>query len=1549
MAATDKPYRSQYHLDIIFGVSCVLLLLSTAWMMYDDHYRAFKPIQRKFRDVEDTLYVQQMAEKYPQDRIEDIEAAQQEAAQARALIAEEKRRLGEKVGTNPDVWLDRQKLQKAKLEASYQDTKATYDSEVSLYNIAVDERDEATDPAYKKKLAGEVEEKKKLLDKLDKELQDTQHKLTENEKTTAEALAGQKKAEDDLANIQDRLRKMTNDFDRTAKLAAQKRWKTGDWFRALPIIDGFASPYRIQQVSLEDLTIEYGSFKDVPRYDRCTTCHLAIERGSFDKPALRDLNLATKAESQGKSPAEMRQVLDQRYDDAVRFLKARTLQDESVGFDPNDLPSHYKWPVGTVAIILIVLTLGAAAGLGYWLASPGMGVMIGILGGVITAIAAGVMAAYSPRIPDGVPDLKLTASQVNQYCAHPRLDLFVDSNSPHPAEKFGCTICHAGQGSATEFSLAAHTPNNPVQRKEWQKEDDWQPTHDWEFPMLPSRFVESGCVKCHHQMTDLVRYGSKEEAPKVLRGYNLVKEFGCFGCHEISGQKSGKEVGPDLRLEPNPALEYLTPDEQAKILSDPDNPPGTMRKVGPSLRRISEKTNEGWVRKWVNSPRGFRPDTRMPHFYNVSNNHPDVLPEDQKDFPATEISSIAHYLMKESEDYLNGTDRFRKYNQARLKELEDFEKRGLLSDKQAKELVEVRRRLDLWRVPTPVAVQIVDQAGRPIPAEQIPPPGNDKDRQEGRRLFTERGCLACHSHAGTEPGVVGDAHFGPNLSRLAAKISGPNGRRWLIQWIINPNVSHPRTRMPITLTEMSPADAAKTAGQIADWLLSQTDELKDPEYQEWNKTEIPASTRDMLVNLARVYLKKAPAIDQRKVDDILMEGFTDIASEAPLMAADADEQVLKGPISDEKLKYYIGKKAVGRLGCFACHDVPGFEYAKPIGTPLNDWGKKDPARLAFEDISAYVKATYDVVELRNDPDDKKQPAKDWSKAVAEGKKPYEKFFADALNAHQREGFLHQKLEDPRSYDYHRELRWDDRLRMPQFRFAHTRREKDEGEDEFKARATMEEAEAREAVMTFILGLTAENIHARYLNRPDPDKLAEVRGRQVLEKFNCSGCHLVRSGVYEFKLTDGDTGSRALLDDSYRLVPKDKFATDHVFGNDNAWAASQPLFADRLTIHATNPRELKLKTAGGDNILSVRLSEAAQFLSLPRAKGDRLIAYGATGKAPTDDFRETLVLPAANDIRIDPTTLTGMPAPPYGGTFADLMIPYLLKKDIDRYKNEDGARGALPPPLVREGQKVQTEWLYNFLRNPTQIRPVTVLRMPKFNMSDEDARALVNYFAAADKIGNPGIGLTYPYATVHERGDVYWSEQAQRYWMRTGQSQGLQARIKQLQDDLIPAAKKAADDAKEEVGKKKAQDDVANKEAKLKVLKDLAARPADAAASLYWTDAYSLLATPGRSSCLQCHSVGTVPASELQGPPLELAFQRLRPGWTEHWIANPKRLITYDTSMPQNFPNGQVDFQELFPGSSLEQLQAARDVLMNLPKVAETPENRAYRSATSGGK
>ena len=71
--------------------------------------------------------------------------------------------------------------------------------------------------------------------------------------------------------------------------------------------------------------------------------------------------------------------------------------------------------------------------------------------------------------------------------------LYLDANGPHPMNSFGCTICHGGQGSGTDFTYASHTPDTREQAEEWKKEHDWHEIHHWDFPMLPKRFIESGC------------------------------------------------------------------------------------------------------------------------------------------------------------------------------------------------------------------------------------------------------------------------------------------------------------------------------------------------------------------------------------------------------------------------------------------------------------------------------------------------------------------------------------------------------------------------------------------------------------------------------------------------------------------------------------------------------------------------------------------------------------------------------------------------------------------------------------------------------------------------------------------------------------------------------------------------------------------------------------------------------------------------------------------------------------------------------------------------
>ena len=70
--------------------------------------------------------------------------------------------------------------------------------------------------------------------------------------------------------------------------------------------------------------------------------------------------------------------------------------------------------------------------------------------------------------------------------------------------------------------------------------------------------------------------------------------------------------------------------------------------------------------------------------------------------------------------------------------------------------------------------------------------------------------------------------------------------------------------------------------------------------------------------------------------------------------------------------------------------MPGFETAKPIGTALNDWGKKDPERLAFEDADAYVRDHYNIVQAPRRRPATKRPSRSPTGALQGRQAPYEK-------------------------------------------------------------------------------------------------------------------------------------------------------------------------------------------------------------------------------------------------------------------------------------------------------------------------------------------------------------------------------------------------------------------------------------------------------------------------------------------------------------------------------------------------------------------------------
>ncbi|HEX7137621.1 MAG TPA: hypothetical protein VF219_07240, partial [Vicinamibacterales bacterium] len=60
----------------------------------------------------------------------------------------------------------------------------------------------------------------------------------------------------------------------------------------------------------------------------------------------------------------------------------------------------------------------------------------------------------------------------------------------------------------------------------------------------------------------------------------------------------------------------------------------------------------------------------------------------------------------------------------------------------------------------------------------------------------------------------------------------------------------------------------------------------------------------------------------------------------------------------------------------------------------------------------------------------------------------------------------------------------------------------------------------------------------------------------------------------------------------------------------------------------------------------------------------------------------------------------------------------------------------PPMLTPEGARVQSDWLYAFLRGPITIRPWLNVRMPTFGLDDPNLNGVIRYFGAVSNTIGP---------------------------------------------------------------------------------------------------------------------------------------------------------------------------------------------------------------------
>ncbi|MGE5245699.1 MAG: c-type cytochrome [Betaproteobacteria bacterium] len=140
------------------------------------------------------------------------------------------------------------------------------------------------------------------------------------------------------------------------------------------------------------------------------------------------------------------------------------------------------------------------------------------------------------------------ASLPQPFTTHPGTWL-----TTHPTDRFGCTVCHDGQGQATDYRDAAHQPQPFVLR-----------------PMRPLETIEANCGTCHRGL-------DPPDAPRLAEGRALIVDSGCVACHEIPGFE-----GVTFR--------------------------------GPALASIGYKVRPEWLHQWLKDPKSYLPRSKMGNF-----------------------------------------------------------------------------------------------------------------------------------------------------------------------------------------------------------------------------------------------------------------------------------------------------------------------------------------------------------------------------------------------------------------------------------------------------------------------------------------------------------------------------------------------------------------------------------------------------------------------------------------------------------------------------------------------------------------------------------------------------------------------------------------------------------------------------------------------------------------------------------------------------------------------------------------------------------------------
>lgn len=913
--------------------------------------------------------------------------------------------------------------------------------------------------------------------------------------------------------------------------------KLSDEIRGAPLLQFLNPTERIRQIVLPDVLTDL-SFKKVETTDRCTTCHVHIDRQDFTRERVLgflEAQLPTglpefwHAWAVKLSPEAVRQNLH-----LIKFITDTVGPHVRVTVAGRPIDSFRYDPTANDPTMVDHQNAILAELLKAWrqfessaVRSETRGILVEIAPTIPSSLATAAQDAaltYPPQLQQALQSslppetyrllqekyrfalvervnairktqghAPLDASPV--LLAHPKLDQYAHADSPHAMETVGCTSCHDGSGQETNFVLAAHTPRpiwvdhqtgEPVlpqqltnatplptdtptayidplthrrghavsQAAYWATKYERESgssfaevNHNWDRPMRPPQFIEASCARCHTSIHDI-----QPTAPVLHQGRQLFTQMGCANCHAMDS------IPADLK-----------------------------KQVGPDLRHITAKLSPAFLRSWIWAPQAFRPTTPMPHFFMLDNNSSD---EEQRR-TQQEVRAITAYLLKTATplptDPLPQVQDERAEVEARIARgralflgLEGT--RQAIPDKQAgigciachtnlNETGQAWITTDLIRN---------GQFTRNLTAKQL----QDEARQRYDVMsYNERQTYAMQHladpasermprYADGTPKPLFQRHA-PELSGLGTKLlaggrSQSEARQWLYHWLIDPQHASSYTAMP--RLRLSPQEAM----DLAEYLLAQqrTTRKQDDSWQAKEIAPDPQKVRDLIALFLRNQYSEQMAY-QMSANEQEMTRRAALALANKTITLQQATQLAQSLPLEEKQLIFLGQKLVNHYGCMACHAINGMEGAANPGINLSDWGQKSVDKLDFGLLDPRNTAT--------PPDQAAPPPLDYT----------------------RTAWITQKLKNTRIFDRGKTPldpvrktengkvvvepgKPYDKLKMPTFHFTD---------------------QQVHALATFVTSNRDPLVSPRLLAKVNSEQNQRLaRGRQILERYNCTGCH-----------------------------------------------------------------------------------------------------------------------------------------------------------------------------------------------------------------------------------------------------------------------------------------------------------------------------------------------------------------------------------------------------------------------------------------------------------